>query len=381
MAVKRRRILRRPAIWLGQNDRYPIYLTSLTGEELLAVADISRLSRSNAGKLLGYQRPEVRRHVRDITEYLNGKDVVFPHSLILAFSSASVRFHAARGRRFADGKASAGVLEIPLPTNGGPKPAWIVDGQQRALAVSKSLRRDIPLPISAFAADSLELQRDQFLRVNNTKPLPRGLITELLPEVSTLLPPKLALRRVPAALSGILNSHPKSPFRGLIRRASTQSALRKVAVVADASIVSMIEVSLNSPSGCLFPYHNIATGETDFEGIQSVLFSYWSGVRKAFPEAWGRPAVQSRLMHGVGIKAMGRLMDRVMSALDPRPRGASERLEHELAKVSPHCHWTRGRWKDLGDLAWNELQNVPRHVGMLSNLLIRTYLHTNTGER
>ena len=56
-------------------------------------------------------------------------------------------------------------------------------------------------------------------------------------------------------------------------------------------------------------------------------------------------------------------------------------LERELAKVAPHCHWTRGRWKELGDLAWNELQNVPRHVGMLSNLLVRTYLHANAGER
>ena len=76
---------------------------------------------------------------------------------------------------------------------------------------------------------------------------------ELLPEVATALPAKLALKRVPAALCGMLNSHPKSPFCGLIRRASTPSALRKLAVVADASIVSMIEVSLNSPSGCLFP--------------------------------------------------------------------------------------------------------------------------------
>lgn len=374
---KRRRILRRPALWLGQNDRYPIYLTSLTGEELLQVADISRLSRTDAGTLLGYQRPEVRRHIRDITEYLNGKDVIFPHSLILAFST-SVRFRAARGRRFADGRASTGVLEIPLPENGEPKPAWIVDGQQRALAVSKSARRDIPLPISAFAADSLELQRDQFLRVNNTKPLPRGLIAELLPEVSTVLPARLALKRVPAALSGILNSHPNSPFRGLIRRASTPLARKKAAVIADASIISMIEVSLNSPAGCLFPYRNIATGETDFEGIQSVLFAFWSSVRKAFPEAWGRPAAQSRLMHGVGIKAMGRLMDRIMSAVDLRARGASERLERELRKVVSHCNWTRGRWKELGDLAWNELQNVPRHVGLLSNHLIRVHLQGGT---
>ena len=42
--------------------------------------------------------------------------------------------------------------------------------------------------MNAFVADEVDLQRDQFLRVNNAKPLPRGLITELLPEVSTILP-------------------------------------------------------------------------------------------------------------------------------------------------------------------------------------------------
>ena len=45
-------------------------------------------------------------------------------------------------------------------------------------------------------------------------------------------------------------------------------------------------------------------------------------MRDTFPDAWGKPAEQSRLMHGAGIRAMGRLMDRIMSALDPRRRGA-----------------------------------------------------------
>ena len=39
------------------------------------------------------------------------------------------------------------------------------------------------VPVNAFIADDVPSQRDQFLRVNNTRPLPRGLITELLPEV------------------------------------------------------------------------------------------------------------------------------------------------------------------------------------------------------
>ena len=67
------------------------------------------------------------------------------------------------------------------------------------------------------------VQRDQFLRVNNTKPLPRGLITELLPEVSTILPGNLAPKKSPAALCEMLSSDTESPFRGLIRRASTRA--------------------------------------------------------------------------------------------------------------------------------------------------------------
>ena len=37
--------------------------------------------------------------------------------------------------------------------------------------------------------------RDQFFRINNTKPLPRGLVTELLPNISSPLPPRLAIKQ------------------------------------------------------------------------------------------------------------------------------------------------------------------------------------------
>ena len=48
---------------------------------MLALADISRISRDNSGKLIGYQRPEVKRHVQDIINYLNGdKDKTNPYA-------------------------------------------------------------------------------------------------------------------------------------------------------------------------------------------------------------------------------------------------------------------------------------------------------------
>lgn len=362
--------LKRRALKIEQDPEHPLFLFSITGEELLKIADISRISRSEAGKLLGYQRPEVKRHVKNIVDYLESGRVLFPNAIILAISSDS-KFKSSRGPDVHDGCATAGTLEIPLHAT--EKPAWIVDGQQRALALSKSKRTDLPIPVSAFIADEIELQRDQFLRVNSSKNLPPGLITELLPEVSSTLPPKLAAKKIPSAVCDWLNQTDSSPLKGLIKRSSTAEADRKNAVIADTSIVKMIEESMSSPSGCLFPYRNIATGESDFDGICMILTTYWTAVKSVFPDAWGKPPAKSRLMHGVGIRAMGRLMDRIMPSIKLRNKNALNEVKHELGRISADCQWTTGRWAELDGMKWNELQNVPRHINLLSSVLIRAY--------
>jgi DGQHR domain-containing protein len=352
---------------------------SLTASEILQVADISRVSRDDAGDLIGYQRPEVRQHVQEITDYLDSDEVLFPNPIIIALPS-TVRFTCSRGPGNNDQTAIAGVLEIALPSGAGRKPGWIVDGQQRALALAKAKRQDFPVPVNAFVADSVDVQRDQFLRINNTRPLPRGLVTELLPKISTPLPPRLSLRQTPSALCDLLNRDPASPFRGLIKRPSAAKDDRSGAVIADTSIVQMLQESLTSPSGCLFPYRNLSSGETDFTGMWAALLLYWTAVRDTFAEAWGKPPTQSRLMHGAGIRAMGRLMDRVMAATDPAAEHAAAEVRAELALLVPHCRWTAGRWDNL-DLRWNEIQNVPRHTHELSSFLIRTYLQARAGQR
>jgi DGQHR domain-containing protein len=372
LARKTPSVIRRRALRLTQNSKHPIFLFSLRGDELLRISEISRISRSGAGKLLGYQRPEVKRHVQDIVSYLDSDEVLFPNSIILALSSR-VRFIKSRGPQVDDGLVAAGTLEIPIPKGTGKKPAWIVDGQQRAFAISKSKHQDLPVPVNAFIADDVDTQRDQFLRINSTKPLPRGLITELLPEISTTLPLRLAARKIPSALCDLLNTDSGSPFFGLIRRASSDLKGKK-ATIADTSVVKMLEESLSSASGCLFPYRNIATGETDFDGIREVLVVYWSAVANTFHDAWGKPPSKSRLMHGAGLRAMGRLMDRVMSGINPRDPKAAKKVERELALVAPICRWTEGEWEQLNGLRWNEVQNVPRHIRVLSNLIIRSYI-------
>ena len=374
--ARRKKLLKTEAIRIVQNPDHPIYLFALTAAQIHEVAEISRISRDDHGQLIGYQRDEVKRHVKEISNYIDNEadeSFLFPNSLILALSS-DVKFKRSRGPKVSDESAQRGILEIPIPREGEPKPGFIVDGQQRALAMSKS-KRSFLCPVNAFVADAVDLQRDQFMRVNNTRPLPRGLITELLPEVSTQLPEKLAKRKIPSAICNMLNEEDASPFKGLIRRASTKKRDKKTAVITDTSIIRMIEESLSTPSGCLFPYRNIATGKTDFDGLWNVLVTYWSGVKNVFPAAWGKRPTKSRLMHGAGIRAMGRLMERVMPIIPPGANGdAIGLVEEELQHVVPVCQWTSGRWEELGGLRWNEIQNVPRHIRLLSSCLVRTYV-------
>jgi DGQHR domain-containing protein len=368
-----RKVIRRRALRIIQDPKHPLLLFALSADELMQVAEVSRVTRDDAGELIGYQRPEVKKHVLNIQQYLDSNKgrSLFPNSLILALSS-SATFTKIRGPQIGDGLTEAGTVEIAIPLSGRRKPAWIVDGQQRALALSRCKNRDLPVPVSAFIADDVDTQREQFLRVNSSKPLPRGLVTELLPQVDTVLPPNLAARRVPAALCEVLNRDPESPFAGLIKRAS--AAPSKRSVVADTVLIQMLQESFGSPSGCLFSYRNIATGETDFDGMRQLLYVYWSAVRDTFPQAWGKDPKESRLMHGTGLRAMGKLMDRIMGAVSLRDRGTAARVRSELQRVRPHCAWTSGTWKGLGRMKWNELQNVPNHLRMLTNLLIRAHV-------
>jgi DGQHR domain-containing protein len=373
MARPSKRVIRRRALRILQEAKRPLYLFTLRADEIFAIADLSRISRDKKSDLVGYQRFEVQRHVDSIQTYLdeNRGEILFPNALILSLSSA-VAFRPERGSKVDEGLAEAGTIEIPIPEKGEPRLAWIVDGQQRALALSRCKRRDFPVPISAFVADDVHTQREQFLLINSTKPLPRGLITELLPQINIVLPPNLANCKAPAVLCDLLNRDAESPFFGLIRRASSRGNGEQTQVLTDTSIVQVLQHSLLKPAGCLYLYRNAATGKTDFRSILRLLKIYWGAVKATFPEAWGLPPAQSRLMHSAGLRAMGRLMDRVMRTVDILRPDVDRHIRRELAPLVRVCRWTSGSWDELG-LRWNEIQNVSAHVRLLTDLLLRTY--------
>src|SRR5438477_12412938 len=107
------KVLRRRALKIQQNDEHPLYLFCLTGTEILSLADISRLSRNDAGKLIGYQRPQEKRHIQDIVVHLNSENIIFANSLLLRLSS-DAKFKATRGPQAGAHLGTAGPLESPI---------------------------------------------------------------------------------------------------------------------------------------------------------------------------------------------------------------------------------------------------------------------------
>ena len=335
------------------------------GSKLIDVANISRIKKDVNENLKGFQRKEIKNHVTGIVEYLDDGDVLFPNAIILALDS-DTQFKQARGTKPEgdESVADAGTLLIPYGKDDNKK-AWVVDGQQRTLALSRTKNSNIPVPVVGFISPDIDVQRQQFIIVNKAKPLPARLINELLPEVSITLPRDLKLRKLPSELCNLLNSDPESPFNNLIKRVSDESNL---GVITDSSIEKMIQKSLR-PLGILNQFKGIGNEQNDSEAMYKILVFYWSIVRKVFAESWGLNSQKSRLMHSAGIISMGVLMDQIMMRIESLPNPEEELIE-TLEKIRPYCRWTSGTWEGLG-WKWNEVQSISSHINKLSEYLCR----------
>lgn len=359
--------LRLPALELRQGERH-LYQFALDGRQLQDVSTVSRVRRDAGGAIAGYQRPEVLRHVRSIRAYLQRPDALMPNALVIAFDSR-VRFEPAAGAE-GGGTCAAGTLTIPLD---GEKPGWLVDGQQRAAALRDADRDGFPLPVVAFVTNNLEEQRAQFILVNNAKPLPKGLTHELLPVTDAPLPVELLVKRQPATLLGLLNLLPGSPLQHAVRTPTMPEGR-----IRDTAVLRMIGTSL--ADGALYECRDPRTGAPDEDAMVRLLHDFWEAVARTWPEAWALPPRQSRLTHGVGIMALGHVMDEIAERSARARTRAREKLsaahsQRQLEPLVDVCAWTAGRW-ELGPddvRPWDALQVTSRDVTALTDLLLRTY--------
>jgi DGQHR domain-containing protein len=355
--------LRVPALRLPQGPGREIYSYGIDGKLLHRFAAVSRVGRDDDAAIRGYQRPEVLSHINAIRAYIESEAPMIPNGIVVAFDSR-VRFRPDDRRKASDDGCQSGTLFIPLDEE--DRPGWIVDGQQRAAAIRDAHVERFPIFVNSFITEEVAEQRAQFILVNSTKPLPKGLIHELLPSTDAPLPRALHKKRLPALLLERLNYDHDSPLRARIRTPTSGGG-----TIKDNSILKMLENSISD--GALYPYRFTDHGRPDVEGMLRIVKSFWRAVSQVFEEAWNKPPRQSRLTHGLGILSLGFLMDAIAEQFEQIEPETSE-FERHLQLVAPLCAWTGGSWK-FGPYPrrWNELQNTPRDVQVVADHLLSAY--------
>ncbi|MDQ2102181.1 DGQHR domain-containing protein DpdB [Azospirillum isscasi] len=315
--------------------------------DVLGFASIDRIARDADGRLSGFQRPQVAGHIREIRDYLEKPGAVLPNPIVVAFTRGVDVQETGRG-----------ICRVTIDTTAGP-PGLVVDGQQRLSALRQLPNKDFQVFVSALVCrDEAELRR-QFVLINNTRPLPKSLIYELLPTVDEL-PERLGGRSAAAAMTARLNHDKRSPFQGRIHQHTNPAG-----TITDTAVQKVVLNSLND--GVMREFMRQPDGE---EKCFRLVCEFYHAVKSVFPESWwDHKPTTSRLVHGAGIQAMGYVME-VLALLD----GARswDEFARGMECLKGRTAWTEGHWDfGNGDVRhWKAVQNVNRDVVTLAQYLI-----------
>lgn len=315
--------------------------------ELRRFATIDRISRDASGELSGFQRPQIAAHILEIKDYLDKPDAVLPNPIVVAFTSGVT----VRERR-------KGLCELTIDLTNGP-PGLVVDGQQRLSALSQLDGKPFEVFVSALICrDESELRR-QFVLVNNTRPLPKSLIYELLPTVDGL-PRRLSNRALAAELTARLNYDRDSSLRGQIHQHTNPNG-----IISDTAVQRVI---MNSLSDGMMREFMRRPGGKD-RGFE-LISEFYCAVQSVFAAEWnGHKPTTSRLVHGTGIVALGYVME-TLALLDGAR--AWDEFAKGLGCLVGRTAWTMGEWRFSGGDTrhWKALQNVNRDIVRLAAYLL-----------
>ena len=332
-----------PILQLDQSNGTPVVVTAATAVEIHKIARVERADRRADGRIVGFQRPQIQAHIHEIQDYLDeDEDPILPNAIVLGFCGKAL---------LDDGHLTVDVSEGP--------PGWVVDGQQRLTAASRSHRQQFPLLVSAFLCKSAAELHKQFILINSTRPLPRDLIYELMPGVEGL-PPRLSDRTAAALLVEALNYREGSPLKGMIRQHTNRTG-----VIKDTIVQRVLMASLSD--GALSPWRDDTTEllNTGF----ALIANFFAAVREVFAEDWDDQTPKtSRLVHGVGLVALGFVMDALVFDRKSRTR------EDFLSGMSPlvgRTAWRSGSWEFSDQIRpWNSLQNTSADYQLLAMHLV-----------
>ncbi len=339
------------AIRANQTSDHYVFSFAAAPQDILNFSEIERVGRDDKGQLKGFQRHQVASHIKDIRDYLSRNDALLPNAVIVAFvEGADIKVE----------ELGDGVLEVTINV-GEEKPGFVVDGQQRLTALSGLDKPGFQVFVSGLICKDYNELRQQFILINNTRPLPKTLIYELLPMVEGL-PERFTTRKFAARIVDRLNFDADSSLRGEIRQHTNPKG-----VLSDTAMQKLVNNSASNGAIRTFLKYD------DYvDRAVSLVNEFFWAVKKVFGSEWeGMSPRTSRLRHGAGLVAMGFVMEVLYSTKEATTR---DQFEPGLRMLKEHTAWTSGQWQLTAyDLRpWSGIQNTPSDIDLLSNYLTRT---------
>lgn len=332
-----------------QCNKYTLFAFCAKASDILSFAQIDRIGRKEDGSLKGFQRPQVANHINEIRKYLSEDNAVLPNSIVVAFTSG-----------VAVGKINKnGTANISINIENDQK-GFVVDGQQRLTALQGLPEKDFEVFVTGILCSNEEELRKQFILINNTKPLPKPLIYELLPTVDGL-PHRLSSRAVAASMVEELNYDESSSLHGQIYQHTNPTG-----IIKDTAIQKVVMNSVTDGA-----FRDLSRRKNADTKQFQLLSNFYGAVQETFPNEWvdHKPRT-SRLVHSAGILAMGFTMEYIYATT-----GSIEKKVYlkALKKLKGKCAWTDGFWEfgDNNRRPWNSLQFVPRDYMELSQHILR----------
>jgi DGQHR domain-containing protein len=336
------------AIKAKQSKDHSVLSFSANASDIIKIASIDRISRDEAGKIRGFQRPQISTHIDEIRDYLTKDEAVLPNPIVVAFT------HNVEIAEISDK-----IYKLSIDVSDGA-PGLVVDGQQRLTALSGIPGKDFEVFVSALICNNEDELRKQFILINNTRPLPKSLIYELLPDVGGL-PERLSSRAQASRLTEMLNYREESSLYGWIKQHTNPNG-----VIGDTSIQKLIMNSL-ADGAC----RELMRSDDGVDKCFDLISEFFAAVKETFPEAWHNQTVKtSRLIHGAGLISMGY----VMELLFFRDQASSkEQFLNGIKFFKGRLAWTEGTWKFGEDETrpWNGIQNLHRDIQLLASYLTR----------
>lgn len=355
------------AIRAKQAPDHDVFVFAAKPKDILSFSEIERVGRNHDGELKGFQRHQIATHIREIRDYLSREDALLPNAVIVAFID---------GITVSD--AGDGILDVTIHADES-KPGFVVDGQQRLTALSGIENASFEVFVSVVVCKDYNELRQQFVLINNTRPLPKTLIYELLPEIEGL-PNRFTARKFSARMVDRLNFTQSSPLYGAIRQHTNPRG--------QLSDTALQKIVMNSASDGAI--RELVQYEDREDRAFTMLCEFFFAVREVFAPEWeGMTPRQSRLVHGAGLVAIGFVMDHLFIR-----EGARDRKEFakSLRLLQPFTAWTCGQWQfsEFDIRSWNGIQNTPTDIDTLTRHLIgllkkalrkQIRQHTSIGEQ